>query len=131
MYSYLKRPPRRKFMNDEPTMTIQSAADDCDINKMIARYQRTGSYHNRVSVPSGRPEFGDFSDVKSYHEAQNIIIAAEESFASLPASVRDRFRNDPGQLLEFLENSSNLDEAVKLGLCVARPVEPVVEAAKE
>lgn len=131
MFSYSNRPPRRKFMNDEPTMTIQSAADECDINKMIARYQHTGSYHNRVAMPTAKPEFGDFADVKSYHEAQNLIIAAEESFASLPASVRDRFRNDPGRLLEFLEDSTNLDEAVKLGLCVSRSVVPVVEAAEE
>ena len=48
-YSYSNRPPRRTFINDEPSMTIQSAADETDINVMIARYQKTGSFHGSTN----------------------------------------------------------------------------------
>ena len=51
-YSYSARPPRRKFFNDEPSMTIQSAADETDINLMIARYQKTGSFHGSTNMPT-------------------------------------------------------------------------------
>ena len=35
---------------------------------------------------------------------------------TLPADLRKRFSNDPGQLLSFLENEDNRAEAIKLGL---------------
>lgn len=115
-YSLSNRPPRRTICNDEPSLTIQSAADECDINRMIDRYNRTGSFHGLISQPSAAPSFGDFSDASSYHEAQNKILAADSAFASLPAAVRDRFRNNPAELFSFLEDRNNLDEARLLGL---------------
>lgn len=129
-HSLSNRPPRRKFANDEPSMTIQAAADECDINKMIQRYQCTGSYHTQSRSPSVPPQFGDFADLQSYQDAQNTLLEAHELFAGLPAVIRDRFRNDPSQLLSFLEDKSNLEEAVKLGICVAPPV-PEPEPQKD
>ena len=103
-------------MNDEPSMTIQSAADETDINVMIARYQKTGSFHGSTNMPTVRPEFGDFVDVPEYQNAMNILIQAQDQFAALPAQIRDRFGNSPENYLAFLADSSNKEEAVKLGL---------------
>ena len=126
-FSYSNRPPRRQFKNDEPSMTIQSAADETDINVMIARYQKTGSFHGSTNMPTVRPQFGDFVDVPEYQNAMNILIQAQDQFASLPANIRDRFANSPEKYLAFLADSSNKEEAVKLGL-VNAPV--VVEDEK-
>ena len=115
-YSYSKRPPRRQFANDQPSMTIQSAADETDINVMMARYQKTGSFHGSTNMPSVRPEFADFADVPQYHDAMSVILHAHENFAALPAKIRDRFGNDPSQLLAFLADSANKDEAISMGL---------------
>jgi len=117
LFSYTKRPPRRKFLNEDPSMTIQAAADDCDINVMIARYQKTGSYHGQVSMPSVSAQFGDFVSVPDYHAAMNLLVSANDQFAALPSAVRDRFQNDPARLLDFLSDEKNLEEAVKLGIC--------------
>lgn len=106
-------------------MTIQAAADECDINVMIARYQRTGSFVDPLSSPSVPPNFGDFGTSIDYQDALNYIIDAQSSFDALPASVRDRFANEPAKLLAFLEDVSNRPEAIKLGLIP----EPVVEKA--
>ena len=57
----------------------------------------------------------------------NIIIQAQDQFASLPANIRDRFANSPEKYLAFLADSANKEEAVKLGL-VNAPV--VVEDVK-
>ena len=46
----------------------------------------------------------------------NQIVAAQEAFNGLPAAVRKRFGNDPGQMLDFLDDPQNASEAVKLGL---------------
>ena len=126
-YSYSNRLPRRKFINDEPSMTIQSAADETDINVMIARYQKTGSFHGSTNMPSVRPEFGDFVAVPDYQNAMNILIQAQDQFAALPAHIRGRFANSPEKYLAFLSDSTNKEEAIKLGL-VNAPV--VVEDEK-
>ena len=126
-FSYSNRPPRRQFKNDEPSMTIQSAADETDINVMIARYQKTGSFHGSTNMPTARPEFGDFIEVPDYQNAMNILLKAQDQFAALPANIRDRFANSPEKYLAFLSDSANKDEAIKLGL-VNAPV--VVEDVK-
>ena len=72
----------------------------------------------RGSVPENPNEmtYGDFTDVVDYETVLQRVITAQESFDSLPAKVRDRFKNDPANLIEFLNDESNRDEAIKLGL---------------
>ena len=48
----------------------------------------------------------------------NVIRAAEEAFNAMPAEVRDRFQNEPGRFLEFANDASNYDEALKIFLKV-------------
>ena len=56
----------------------------------------------------------------------NVIRAAEEAFNAMPADVRDRFQNDPGRFLEFANDASNYDEALKMGLDIKRPEKAAV-----
>jgi len=44
------------------------------------------------------------------------VMKIGQSFRELPAEIRNRFRNDPEELLRFTENPQNRDEAIKLGL---------------
>ena len=44
----------------------------------------------------------------------------------MPAEVRDRFQNDPGRFLEFANDASNYDEALKMGLAIKRPEKAAV-----
>ena len=41
------------------------------------------------------PQFGDYSDMPSYQEAQNVIVAANNAFGHLSSKIRERFGNDP------------------------------------
>lgn len=109
---------------DEPSLTIQSAKDECDINLIIDRAQR-GMQPSFVN--EGVPQFGDFSDVSDYQSAFNQVLAAQEQFEQLPSSVRERFQNDPAKLFEFLGSEANYDEAVKLGLVQPKPDVVVAE----
>jgi phage internal scaffolding protein len=43
-------------------------------------------------------------------------MAAEDEFDALPAQIRARFENEPANLIDFLSNEQNRDEAEKLGL---------------
>lgn len=91
-----------------PSLTKQSEMDSCDINKIIAVH----------GIPENTKQglFGDFSDSSSFLEAQQIISFANQQFAALPASVRQRFNNDPAQMLAFVDDPANMDEMVKIGL---------------
>lgn len=121
-YDRVNRPPRRKHFSDaKPSMTIQAAAYDCDINVMVERHRKTGSYHGVMAVPSASPQYGDFSELPSYQDALQSVILAQDMFAGLPAVVRERFANDPAKMMDFLADTANFEEAVKLGLCEPRP----------
>lgn len=97
--------------------TKQSFKDECDINRIMARYAATGTldFVNRREA-----QFLDVSDV-DFQNAMRIVIESREAFMTLPSALRDRFQNDPAQLLGFLSDESNREEAIKLGL-VIKPI---------
>ena len=109
----------------EPSATLQSFKDDADINSIIARYENTGVLVD-PSVPVSRtPSFGDFSDLPTYQDAQNVIVAANNAFYSLSSKIRERFGNDPAAFYQFVQSlrkgSDDYVEAVRLGI-VNEPV---------
>lgn len=97
---------------EEPTRAQQHHKDECDINVILERFGKTGQMP--VSAISG--SYGDFSGVHDYHTALNTLIAAESEFEALPAKLRARFNNEPSNLIEFLNDSKNKDQAIELGL---------------
>lgn len=88
-------------------------AGECDVNRILERYTRTGSF----GAGSGAsPMFGDFSSGTDYTEACNAIAQANQLFADLPSHVRNEFDNSPAKLLDFLSRESNRARAIELGL---------------
>lgn len=106
------------FLEDEPSLTQQQFVRECDINFIVAQNEKTGLL---THVNHRTPQFGDFGDATDYQSALNYLQEADNAFMSLPADVRARFQNDPAQLLDFLTDVNNADEAVKLGLAVVKP----------
>ena len=107
------------FVSLEPSLTQQQFKDESDINNLVDRFLRTGE----VPPVDARAMYGDFIHAPdSYQEALNLVLDAQDGFNSLSSSIRQRFNNDPAELLSFLQDDSNLDEAVKLGLVVKKAV---------
>ncbi len=102
-------------------LTKQSFKDECDINFIMNKWQRTGQIPDSA-VGTMRPRYGDFTNPNDYMEACNRVLDANEAFASLPAFLRDRFANEPANLIAFLGDADNQEEAIKLGL--AQPPTP-------
>ena len=103
----------------KPTRTQQQFREETDINFIVRNFLRTG----QLPVVSAQGIYGDFLNAPdSFHEAKQRLIDAEDAFFDLPADIRARFKNDPGALLEFLQDPKNLDEGVTLGL-FNKPVE--------
>ena len=109
------------FFNPDEAMTQQHCKDECDIDNILSRYDRLGV--DLLELQAQNPGlYGDFSDVGSFQEAQNIIVAANAQFAALSASIRERFGNDPANFLRFMEDpKTNKDEMVKMGLASLIP----------
>lgn len=106
-------------INKEPTMTQQQFADDCDINNIMAKYEKTGQV---THLSNKQGVYGDFSDITDYQDMLHRVAAAQESFQTLPAKTRQRFQNDPGELISFLQDRKNYDEAISLGLIVPNTI---------
>ncbi len=104
-------------------------SDECDVNKILGRFRTTG-FMNHINL--NRPCYEDFSDTPSYVEALNQIRKAEDAFAALPARVRARVDNDPGKLIDFVNDPDNDAELIELGLKNKPvPVTPLAAEKKE
>lgn len=111
-------------MNTEPSRTQQQFKAQVNINNIMKKYAITGDM--TIFIKSGKGRYGDFSGIGDYQTALNKIIETQESFNNLPPLVRQKFENEPGQLLEFINDKSNYDEAVKLGLIDPKPIPPTI-----
>lgn len=105
--------PRVQLKCLDPSRTKQADKNKCDIN-LIMKKAYAGHQIQHVNKIQG--QYGDFSEVNDYSSALNAIILANDAFAGLSSQVRKKFNNDPSQLLNFVENSKNMAEAIKLGL---------------
>ena len=108
------------------SLTQQHFAQEADVKNIIKQYDRTGLIAN---VNRGVAKYGDYSEVNEYAENLRMVQAAQASFMELPAEIREKFGNDPGNFFEFATDPKNHEAMVNLGLA-ERPVEAVVEEAQ-
>ena len=94
----------------DASMTHQEFRDECDINNIMKRFERSGMIDH---VNSRQGDFGDFSEVPDYQSALNAVMDAEEAFMGLDARLRDEFGNDPGEFLTWFEGASEDDKREK------------------
>lgn len=112
IYSYK---PKAGLTFRQPSMTHQEFQDECDINRIMDRYMRTGVLSDPMSMRKPMT-YGDFSDLGDYQSNMNKVVEAREVFDRLPAKVRERFGNSPAALLSFVMDENNRDEAISLGI---------------
>lgn len=128
-YTRYNPPPSPSVKFTLPTLADQSQKDECDVNRILQKFRETGSLVDPLHPGTRQPSFGDFYDLPDYQGMLDVIAAADDAFMTLPATVRDRFRNNPAEIFEFLKDEKNRDEAVKLGI-LPKPV-VVVESTDE
>lgn len=106
-------PSRVRLDNNSPTMTHQSFQDECDINNIMRKYQKTGLL-THVQEYGGR--YDELPSDLDYQAACNQVINARSAFDSLPSGLRTRFNNDPAAFLRFVQDPANEEEMQRLGL---------------
>lgn len=91
---------------------IQSFKAECDINGIMAKYQRTGvvSWLERRGA-----EYLDVSEY-DFRAAIETLEKGRDLFQELPSTIRERFGNDPAFFLRFMHDPANKEEAMRLGL---------------
>jgi phage internal scaffolding protein len=102
---------RVTFSTSGLSRTKQSFKAECDVNNILRNYNKTG-----IMPENFNP--GEYRDVDGidYQESMQMVASANSMFEELPSALRKRFKNDPAQLLSFVHDDANLDEAHKLGL---------------
>lgn len=100
-------------------MTRQEFKDECDINVLMATYERNG-----VMPPlnRGTPQFLDVSDVPDLPRAIAVIDAASAAFMTLPAKVRREFDQDAVKFMEFAMKPENIGQLREWGLAAPEKV---------
>lgn len=110
---HYRKHDRHQIAFKEPSHTVQAFKDECDINKILEGYLKTGMIEHANTV-QGR--YGDFTSAPDYQAACQAIIDANDMFNTLPAKIRKQFDNDPAEFLEFAQNPSNEAEMRSMGL---------------
>ncbi len=116
--------PKRKviLMFAETGRTKSQFMQDCDINRIVTRAEKTGVVDHIQNTP---PTYGDVGTSIDFQESMNTIIIANAMFADLSSRVRRRFDNNPAEYLEFIEDPQNEDEMRTLG--ILNPLKEVPE----
>ena len=90
--------------------THQSFKDECDINNVIKRYKLTGT----VPQHQTPPDYSDYSNLGDYQDALNLVATANSMFEDLPFEIRKKFNHDPNELITFVSDPTNQEQAIKL-----------------
>lgn len=107
--------------NPEESLTQQQFKDECDINNIMAQALK-GQQITHLNRSKGT--YNEMTQYNfNYHEALTVVTRAEQAFEDLPSDLRERFSNDPKQLISFLEDDKNREEAEKLGLIDKAPTQ--------
>lgn len=103
-------------LGSEPSVTKQEFKDDCDINKILNKFQRTGAleHYSRYS-----PSYGDYT-ATDYQTSLNLIKTAQTMYDALPSSIRDLYPT-PEAFLNFVQDPSNSSKMDELGLTHTTP----------
>lgn len=93
--------------------TKQCFKDEVNINTIARKIRRSGV------LPFKGPEdtiFQDLTGVTDFKEAMDRVTSIQQTFDSLPAVIRTKFGNNPADILKYLQDPKNEEEARNLGL---------------
>lgn len=112
----------------EDGRTKQAFKDQADINKILAKAQRTGSIAHLVKHGA---HYGDFSDITDLLDAYEKLKRGQKIFDELPAEVKREFNQNPGEFFQFVNNPANADRLTEVLPAIAKPGNQVPDINKK
>jgi phage internal scaffolding protein len=91
---------KRVTIDTGPGLTEQHHKDKCDVNQILAKYQKTGVIEH---VKRHGAHYG-FCDGRDFTEATFLVTKAREMFEDLPSKTREKFAHDPAKFLDFVDS---------------------------
>ncbi|WNK13211.1 MAG: internal scaffolding protein [Microvirus sp.] len=114
----------------EPSLAQQQFAKETDVNHIL----KSNAF---IPADVSQMRFADVSEIADYQESLNIVMKAQDSFSGLTAEIRAFFDNDPANMVAYLSDPQNAQEAQEMGLPVstastpAEKAEPIATPSKE
>jgi len=94
------------------SLTKQSFTKECDINNIMAKYQKTGAIDH---VNKHEASYG-YATSDDFQSALETVARGKKMFEELPSTIRTKFENDPAKFLNFVQDEKNITEMQELGL---------------
>lgn len=116
-YSAVNKPPKHMLVCSTPGRTKQSEKASCDVNRIMARYVKTGI----IPIDQRPSFFADVSEMGDYRTALTNINMVQSYFMTIPPAIRQQFDNDPAVFLDFCADPANHEELINLGLLPKKP----------
>ncbi len=84
-------------INEQPSETVQSDADQADIKKILKKYRQIGIVEN-LNITEAT--FQDVSEIGDFADVMRVANEAEQQFMKLPSKVREIFDHDVANWLD-------------------------------
>lgn len=89
------------------SLTKQAFKEQCDINNILAKYQKTGVLDH---IAMYEPHYGEMSG-ETYKEQLDQVTFAQTMFNDLPSAAREYFEHDPSKFLDFMDTCDPSDNS--------------------
>ena len=113
--------------------TKQSFKDETDINKIMARFNTTGTISHLSKFEGVYADFSDFD----FHKQSSMLSQGREIFDELPAELRREFGQSPAAFFAYVNDPENAEELRKklpalaeLGRQIPLPARPDADTEK-
>ncbi len=90
----------------EDGRTKQCHKDECDIEKIMARFDTTGTISHLAKFEGVYADFSDFD----FHKQSTDLAKGESIFADLPAEIRREFGQSPQRFFDYVNDPKNKDK---------------------
>lgn len=100
-----------------PGKTKQAFKDECDINRILQRAQKTGTVSH---LAKHQAVYGDFANF-DFERNLNAITRGREIFDDLPSELRKEFHQNPGEFFRYVNDPANADRLPELLPQLAQP----------
>lgn len=103
--------------NSEPSLADQSYKEEVDVNRILAKYIKSG---DETLLQKRQGQYADISNIQDLQTSLSQVQEAQEAFETLPAELRRKLNHSPVEFINYLQNPANDAEAIELGLKVKK-----------
>lgn len=101
--------------------TQQHFKDEVDINRIMAKYRKTGVIQH---VTRARQVYGEFDTTSNMAEQFQTVAKAQQQFDMLPAEIRNKFKNSIPGFFAYIADPANREDCIAMGIFEKPPAPP-------